>query len=210
MHPKGLCGISPSFPELPPAQGSVTHVLRTRPPLATAVPACAGTARPVRLACVKRAASVRPEPGSNSPLNPYSLKSPSRSSFDFWFLLNFLTSVSTSSTSVGVLPQHPATLSRPRTPGQNPPKPARTSFTQSSCQFQPGRPSACLHPPPPVSPSKRGCCFSATAQYNNLVCIGCQGAESSQLRSFHGDSQTIGVAWTRQGVSSRPGKWGRG
>jgi hypothetical protein len=36
-------------------------VLRTRPPL--------GPRRsPVRLACVKRAASVRPEPGSNSPI----------------------------------------------------------------------------------------------------------------------------------------------
>ena len=43
--------------------GQVAHVLRTRSPL--------GTPRrenPVRLACVKRAASVRPEPGSNSPL----------------------------------------------------------------------------------------------------------------------------------------------
>jgi hypothetical protein len=36
-------------------------VLRTRPPL---VP----RRTPVRLACVKRAASVRPEPGSNSPI----------------------------------------------------------------------------------------------------------------------------------------------
>ena len=30
-----LCGISPGFPGLSPAQGQVTHVLLTRPPLAS-------------------------------------------------------------------------------------------------------------------------------------------------------------------------------
>ncbi len=38
-------------------------MLLTRPPLA-------GRSRPVRLACIRRAASVRPEPGSNSPDEP--------------------------------------------------------------------------------------------------------------------------------------------
>ena len=57
------CGISPGFPGLSPIQGQVAHVLRTRSPL---IPT--RRPRPVRLACVKRAASVRPEPGSNSPL----------------------------------------------------------------------------------------------------------------------------------------------
>ncbi len=57
-----ISGISPGFPELSQSQGQVAHVLLTRSPL---IP----TRRwfTVRLACVKHAASVRPEPGSNSP-----------------------------------------------------------------------------------------------------------------------------------------------
>ena len=51
-----LCGISPPFSELFPTTGQVTYALLSRPPL---------TRRSVRLACVRRAASVRPEPGSN-------------------------------------------------------------------------------------------------------------------------------------------------
>src|SRR5699024_4995852 len=47
------------------SQGQVAHVLLTRSPLTP--PQQAGSF-PVRLACVKHAASVRPEPGSNSPL----------------------------------------------------------------------------------------------------------------------------------------------
>ena len=43
-----------------PNSRQVAHVLRTRSPLGS-------RKSPVRLACVKRAASVRPEPGSNSP-----------------------------------------------------------------------------------------------------------------------------------------------
>src|SRR5690606_14533753 len=59
----GPCGISPSFPGLSPAQRQVAHVLLTRPPLGSAPE---GTVL-ARLACVRHAASVRPEPGSNSP-----------------------------------------------------------------------------------------------------------------------------------------------
>ena len=58
------CGISPGFPGLSLSAGQVGHVLLTRSPLG-----CGG--KPpllVRLACIKHAASVRPEPGSNSPL----------------------------------------------------------------------------------------------------------------------------------------------
>ena len=55
-------GISPSFPGLFPTQGQVIHVLLTRLPLYS--PAEAGFR--VRLACVRRAASVDSEPGSNS------------------------------------------------------------------------------------------------------------------------------------------------
>src|SRR5215204_7682778 len=56
-------GISFGFPELSRCDGQIAHVLLTRSPLV--YPRRGLTAR---LACVKHAASVRPEPGSNSPL----------------------------------------------------------------------------------------------------------------------------------------------
>ena len=61
-----LCGISSPFGELFPIRGQIIHVLRTRAPCA--IPYCYGTR--TRLACVKHAASVRSEPGSNSRLKP--------------------------------------------------------------------------------------------------------------------------------------------
>ncbi len=61
-----LCGISPGFPRLFPARGQVSHVLLTRAPLYSR-----GCPRfLVRLACVRHAASVDSEPGSNSRLKP--------------------------------------------------------------------------------------------------------------------------------------------
>jgi hypothetical protein len=68
-HPK-LSGISHSFPWLFQSTGQIPHVLLTRSPVSP-------TRKPVlpRLACVKRAASVRPEPGSNSPLEISKAKS---------------------------------------------------------------------------------------------------------------------------------------
>src|SRR5205807_4381093 len=62
MRPMVVSGIRPSFPGLSQSTGQVTHVLLTRSPLV--YPRKGLTAR---LACVKHAASVRPEPGSNSP-----------------------------------------------------------------------------------------------------------------------------------------------
>jgi hypothetical protein len=56
-------GISTRFRKLSLSEGQITHVLLTRSPLV--YPRRSLTAR---LACVKHAASVRPEPGSNSPL----------------------------------------------------------------------------------------------------------------------------------------------
>ena len=61
------CGISVRFQTLSPSEGQVTHALLTRPPLSS--PSVVRKLLPVilvRLACVKHAASVRPEPGSNS------------------------------------------------------------------------------------------------------------------------------------------------
>ena len=61
-----LCGISSRFQLLSPSERQVAHVLLTRPPLLREQAPFT-----VRLACVRRAASVRPEPGSNSLLSLY-------------------------------------------------------------------------------------------------------------------------------------------
>jgi hypothetical protein len=62
-NPADVCGISPSFPRLSPAPRQITHVLLTRSPLS------GGRSHlRARLACVKHAASVHSEPGSNSPV----------------------------------------------------------------------------------------------------------------------------------------------
>ena len=61
-----LCGISLAFARVSPTEGKVAHVLRTRSPRAHFL-YCYRKLR-VRLACVKHAASVRSEPGSNSHL----------------------------------------------------------------------------------------------------------------------------------------------
>ena len=63
MHQGVISGIRPRFRSLSRSEGQITHVLLTRSPLV--YPRKGLTAR---LACVKHAASVRPEPGSNSPL----------------------------------------------------------------------------------------------------------------------------------------------
>ncbi len=60
-----ISGISTTFAVLSPSRGQVIHVLLTRPPLGQPVLL---PSDPARLACLKHAASVRPEPGSNSPL----------------------------------------------------------------------------------------------------------------------------------------------
>ena len=69
MHPVVLSGIRPSFPGLSQSAGQITHVLLTRSPLEHPRKGLS-----VRLACVKHAASVRPEPGSNSPNKNHSEK----------------------------------------------------------------------------------------------------------------------------------------
>ena len=60
-----LRGVSRRFHRLSPCDGQVAHALRTLPPVAAIV--LLQRAAP-RLACVKPAASVHPEPGSNSSL----------------------------------------------------------------------------------------------------------------------------------------------
>src|SRR5688572_15416964 len=61
-----VSGISFGFPELSLCEGQIAHVLLTRSPLVYS-----RRSLTARLACVKHAASVRPEPGSNSPLNSF-------------------------------------------------------------------------------------------------------------------------------------------
>ena len=78
------CGISVLFKTLSPSERQVTHALLTRPPLnqnstpSLPAPSPKGSVLnfdSVRLACVRHAASVRPEPGSNS--LKYCIKTPS-------------------------------------------------------------------------------------------------------------------------------------
>jgi hypothetical protein len=57
-----ISGINLSFPRLSQSTGQITHVLLTRSPLEYPRKGLSA-----RLACVKHAASVHPEPGSNSP-----------------------------------------------------------------------------------------------------------------------------------------------
>ena len=60
-----LCCISSPFGGLSRSSGQVPHVILTRSPLG--LPRYCYRMDLVRLACVRHAASVRPEPGSNSP-----------------------------------------------------------------------------------------------------------------------------------------------
>ena len=62
-----LSGLSIPFGMLSRTIGQVTHALLTRPPLRFSIASFMSIS--VRLACLKHAASVRPEPGSNSPIN---------------------------------------------------------------------------------------------------------------------------------------------
>ena len=59
-----LSGFSIRFQKLSRAHGQVTYVLLTRSPLDSEKQAFLPL---VRLACIRHAASVHPEPGSNSP-----------------------------------------------------------------------------------------------------------------------------------------------
>ena len=63
-----LCGISSCFQLVSPGTGQVAHALLTRPPLSHKpfIPEGNPCKCFVRLACVRHAASVHPEPGSNS------------------------------------------------------------------------------------------------------------------------------------------------
>ena len=62
MRDMVISGINLSFPRLSRSEGQITHVILTRSPLEYPQRGLSA-----RLACVKHAASVRPEPGSNSP-----------------------------------------------------------------------------------------------------------------------------------------------
>ena len=61
-----LYGISTCFQVLSPSDGQVTHVLLTVRHSFSFGGASSDERKSVRLACIRHAASVRPEPGSNS------------------------------------------------------------------------------------------------------------------------------------------------
>ena len=71
MHGRVIFGISHRFRRLSQSAGQIAHVLLTRSPLEYPRKGLSA-----RLACVKHAASVRPEPGSNSPLNSLTTTKP--------------------------------------------------------------------------------------------------------------------------------------
>src|SRR6476620_6973847 len=75
-----VSGISSRFRGVSQCEGQIAHVLLTRSPLVYS-----RRSLTARLACVKHAASVRPEPGSNSPLNSYNHPTRKLSS-QFWML----------------------------------------------------------------------------------------------------------------------------
>src|SRR4051812_20763436 len=95
-----VSGISSGFPELSRCDGQIAHVLLTRSPLV--YPRRGLTAR---LACVKHAASVRPEPGSNSPLKSLTSHPPKRGFIDSWSIPARVASQSSWET---VLPKEPS------------------------------------------------------------------------------------------------------
>ena len=68
MRPNVLRGITRRFHRLSPTYGHVAHALLTLSPVAVRVLLLHAAPR---LACVKPAASVHPEPGSNSSLYNY-------------------------------------------------------------------------------------------------------------------------------------------
>ena len=86
-----LCGINSRFQLLSPSMRQVAHALLTRPPLSyfKIWPKPRQRSNSVRLACVRHAASVHPEPGSNSQVDRFNLgtrlvASPVR--YYFWFV----------------------------------------------------------------------------------------------------------------------------
>ena len=84
-----LCGISSRFQLLSPGAGQVIHALLTRPPLShfSFLPEGVPVKCFVRLACVRHAASVHPEPGSNSQIKVLF------HSESIWLILCFLITV---------------------------------------------------------------------------------------------------------------------
>ena len=65
-----VSGITHRFRWLPPSARQLPHAFLTRPPREPP------EGDPVRLACIRHAASVDPEPGSNSPPSAYSSTTP--------------------------------------------------------------------------------------------------------------------------------------
>ena len=81
-HTNTLCGIIHRFQWLSPSVRQVAHALLTRPPLSSNFICRSFICKnSVRLACVRHAASVRPEPGSNSLKNGILTRSPVIKSF---------------------------------------------------------------------------------------------------------------------------------
>ena len=102
------CGLTHHFWWLSPTSGQIAHVFLTRPPREPP------EGDPVRLACIRHAASVDPEPGSNSPPNSSCSPDPSlpRNLRQSWCLLFSLSSTPVNTTSPASRPCSPCPLDR--------------------------------------------------------------------------------------------------
>ena len=149
------CGLTHHFWWLSPTSGQIAHVFLTRPPREPP------EGDPVRLACIRHAASVDPEPGSNSP--PNSSCSPDSSLpqnlRQSWCLLFSLSSTPVNTLSPASRPCSPCPLDQCASSASSSAPhpllcPARTPCKVSSEPHQ--RPSpvvASVRPnPPPSSP----------------------------------------------------------
>ena len=134
------CGLTHHFWWLSPTSGQIAHVFLTRPPREPP------EGDPVRLACIRHAASVDPEPGSNSP--PNSSCSPDSSLpqnlRQSWCLLFSLSSTPVNTLSPASRPCSPCPLDQcassasssaphPTVPGQNSVR-APSSLLNPRCQ----------------------------------------------------------------------------
>ena len=84
------CGISVRFQTLSPSQRQVAHALLTRPPLSFKdASRRINPQNSVRLECVMHAASVHPEPGSNSRMFVFNLASASSNHFECYLSFSY-------------------------------------------------------------------------------------------------------------------------
>ena len=194
----GVCGISPGFPRLSPSRGQVIHVLLTRSPLYSRPE---GRFR-VRLACVRRAASVDSEPGSNSRLKGFRAPPPAgpmappppradlSESADPTSTRNQTKSYCTSNRSVSDprrpgSPRHPALSPRPAVPAADQPRTRRLARAKQRLRGAPGPsepPYTCYSTTSPAPRASPNCDSGGFPDNSPLTEIPAQQRSTHDLR----------------------------